>query len=118
MLLVSLVLVNVVIAVLLDAFGKASSEEPSPVTVEQDWGEDEGAHYDKCPFGESTPGHSLLLFYAISKGDTLTDSTKNHYRIVSEIHRLRPKERLMIFGMTVFKHLKIITVNLLINKLF
>jgi hypothetical protein len=49
MLLVSLVLLNVVIAVLLDAFSKAASEEPGPIfldTMEQD----DQAISDMCPF--------------------------------------------------------------------
>jgi len=51
MLLVSLVLLNVVIAVLLDAFGKAASDEPAPLvldTVEQD--DQDQATSDRCPF--------------------------------------------------------------------
>ena len=64
MLLVSLVLVNVVIAVLLDAFGKASAEEePSKVPVEQDEGEGEDIRQDKCPFGESAPGHRFFFCF-------------------------------------------------------
>ena len=47
MLLVSLVLLNVVIAVLLDAFSKAASDEPAPLlAVEQD----NEALSDPCPF--------------------------------------------------------------------
>ena len=72
MLLVSLVLVNVVIAVLLDAFGKASAEgEPSKVPVEQDEGEGEDIRQEKCPFGESAPGHRFFF----KTGFVLEDSS-------------------------------------------